>query len=63
MCDDWVHGGAPGDTWQANYTNLGTGNLSLLRFNQLPGALTLYDEVGWLLLQTEVRTTVTVDGH
>ena len=54
MCDDWVHGGVPGDTWQANYTNLGTGNLSLLRFNQLPGALTLYDEAGWLLLQTRV---------
>ena len=54
MCDDWVSGGLPGDTWQANYTNLGTGNLSLLRFNQLPGAPTLYDEVGWLLLQTRV---------
>jgi PEP-CTERM motif len=54
MCDDWVHGGLPGDKWQANFTNLGTQNLSLLRFNQLPGALTLYDEAGWLLLQTEV---------
>lgn len=54
MCDDWVHGGLPGDKWQANYTNLGTGNLTLLRFNQLPGALTLYDEVGWLILQTRV---------
>ena len=54
MCDDWAHGGSPGDTWQANYTNLGTANLSQLRFNQLTGALTLYDEVGWLLLQTRV---------
>src|SRR5271157_5242559 len=54
MCDDWVHGGLPGDTWQANFTNLGTANLSLLRFNQMPGALTLYDEAGWLLLQTQV---------
>jgi hypothetical protein len=54
MCDDWVHGGLPGDVWQANFTNLGTGDLSLLRYNQLPGALTLYDEAGWLLLQTEV---------
>ena len=54
MCDDWVHGGLPGDKWQANFTNLGTGDLSLLRYNQLPGALTLYDEAGWLLLQTEV---------
>lgn len=54
MCDDWIHGGEPGDQWQANFTNLGTGNLSLLRFNQLPSALTLYKEAGWLLLQTEV---------
>jgi hypothetical protein len=54
MCDDWFHGGLPGDTWQANYTNLGTSNLSTLRFNQLPQALTLYDEAGWLLLQTQV---------
>lgn len=54
MCDDWEHGGAPGDFWQANVTNLGTGDLSLLRFNQMNNALTLYDEAGWLLLQTEV---------
>src|SRR5271167_807547 len=54
MCDDWVHGGAPGDMWLANYNVLGTGNLTQLRFNQLSSALTLYDEAGWLLLQTEV---------
>ena len=58
MCDDWVHGGEPGDMWQANFTNLGTANLSLLRFNQLPSALTLYDEAGWLLLQTRVTSQV-----
>jgi len=54
MCDDWVHGGLPGDTWQANFTNLGSGDLSDLRFNQMPDALTLYHEAGWLLLQTRV---------
>jgi len=54
MCDDWARGGLPGQAWQANVTDLGTGNLSLLRFNQLPNALTLYHEVGWLLLQTQV---------
>jgi hypothetical protein len=58
MCDDWVHGGAPGDVWQANFTNLGTGNLAQLRFNQMPSALTLYDEAGWLLLQTGVTSQV-----
>jgi PEP-CTERM motif len=56
MCDDWEHGGLPGQTWQANVTNLGTGDLSLVRFNQFPNALTLYDEVGWLLLQTQVTS-------
>jgi hypothetical protein len=54
MCDDWAHGGGPGDFWQANLTNLGTGNISLLRFNQLNNALTLYKEAGWLLLETQV---------
>lgn len=52
MCDDWVHGGLPGQFWQANYTNLGTGNMGMLRFNQ--SGLTLYHEAGWLLLQTQV---------
>lgn len=52
MCDDWEHGGLPGQTWRANYTNLVTGNLSLLRFNRLPNATTLYQEAAWLLLQT-----------
>lgn len=57
MCDDYLHGGQPGDTWFANITNLGTDNISLTRFNNIPGSfslypLMLYDEAGWLLLQT-----------
>lgn len=55
MCDDYAHGGTPGDKWQANITNLGSGDLSLTRFNKLNNALTLYEEAGWLLLQTEVQ--------
>jgi PEP-CTERM motif len=62
MCDDWLHGGSPGDVWQANLTDLGTAlatsDLSLLRFNQLPGASTLYQEAGWLILQTAVNPRV-----
>src|SRR5450755_3908147 len=49
MCDDWIHGGEAGDHWQANVTNLGSGDLTLLRFNQMPDADTLYKEAGWLL--------------
>lgn len=57
MCDDYLHGGSPGMSWQGNVTILGSNDLSLARFNQLPNALTLYDEAGWLLLQTVVVPT------
>ena len=54
MCDDFAHGGFPGQTWQANFTDLGTQNFSQVRFNQLGVAWVPYDEAGWLLLQTRV---------
>jgi len=53
MCDDWVHGGLKGQSWYANVTDLGTSDLTYLRFNQMPSALTLYQEAGWLILQTQ----------
>jgi PEP-CTERM motif len=52
MCDDYLHGGDPDFDWLANETILGTKDLSLTRFGSQNGALTLYDEAGWLLLQT-----------
>lgn len=52
MCDDYAHSGQHGDMYDAIITNLGTSNLSNVRFNQLPDALTLYREAGWLLLET-----------
>lgn len=52
MCDDYLHGGAPGQSWLANVTVLGTQDLSLARFNMVQNALTLYEEAGWILLQT-----------
>jgi len=54
MCDDYVHGGLPGQFWPANETNLGGGDSSLWRFNQLHDYGTLYKEAGWLLLETQV---------
>ncbi len=60
MCDDYAHGGAPGQMWEANITQLGSGNIMLTRFNKLlqgPNSLatlTLYDEAGWILLQTQL---------
>ena len=53
MCDDYVHAGSTDYAWQANETNLGNQDLSLTRFGDMSGALTLYDEAGWLLLQTK----------
>ena len=60
MCDDYAHSGQPGDIWDANTTNLGTKNISEARFNNIPGpfatyALRLYDEAGWILLQTQTE--------
>jgi hypothetical protein len=62
MCDDYAHGGMPGQEWDANTTVLGSDNLSLTRFNNIPGInalwpLRLYDEAGWILLQTQVVQT------
>jgi hypothetical protein len=61
MCDDYYHGGMPGDMWEANISSLGSGNISLARFNQEPAGpnalapLKNYDEAGYLLLQTLVE--------
>ena len=55
MCDDYVHGGSTDYAWLANETNLGSKDLSQTRFGGMNGALTLYDEAGWLLLQTGVQ--------
>lgn len=60
MCDDYVHGGQPGDQWEANITDLGTGNIQMTRFANLPGStalypLMLYDEAGWILLETQME--------
>jgi hypothetical protein len=51
LCDDYAHGGNPAYIWRANATNLGSRDLTLLRFNEEPDALLRYQEAGWLLLQ------------
>lgn len=52
MCNDYYHDGTPGDNWLANLTNLGTGDLSNVRFAS--SGLIDYEEAGWILLQTRV---------
>lgn len=54
MCDDYVHGGSVGDTWQANITDLGSNNLSLTRFGNTENVLGAinYKMAGWIIWQT-----------
>jgi PEP-CTERM motif len=51
MCDDYYDRIGVGDSWQANITQLSSGDVSMTRF----GDLTKYQEAAYLLLQT--RTT------
>ncbi len=50
MCDDFFDRIGVGDTWQANITQLSSGDMSLTRF----GDLKEYQEAAYLLLQTQV---------
>jgi len=53
VCDAYYHDGAPGDSWQANLTNLATGDLTYLRFAS--SGLEAYEEAAWILLRTDVN--------
>lgn len=53
MCDDYWHGGEPGDVWQANLTVLTTNNRSLLRFDR-GGTGIPYKEAAWIMKQFAV---------
>ena len=55
MCDDYYHGGAPGDQWQANLTNLENDSLANVRFAS--AGLDAYQEAAWILIQTYVTPT------
>ena len=48
--DDDYHAGAPGDVWKVELTNLGTGNLTDLRFAS--AGLDAYQEAAWIFIQT-----------
>lgn len=52
MCDDYWHGGAPGDIWKANITLLRSDDLNLVRFPQV--GITGYKEGAWLMKQFAV---------
>jgi hypothetical protein len=63
FCDDFANSDSPGETWQANETNLASGNLSNTRYGNISQTLTtasgtatydgqqLYEMAAWLTTQ------------
>ena len=51
FCVDYLHHISFGQTWQANFTNLATGNLSITRFGSQSNALAKYEQAAWLTTQ------------
>ncbi len=56
MCDDFTTDVGVPSTWNANLTDLSTGNLSNTKFGSGPGALRSYEEAFWLFGQTSTPT-------
>ncbi len=56
MCDDFTTDVGVPSTWNANLTDLSTGNLSNTKFGSSPGALRSYEEAFWLFGQTSTPT-------
>lgn len=59
ICDDFADHVTIGEQWTANVTSLSSGNLSNTYFKNDPGALSLYEEASWLLLQTGLYSAPT----
>ncbi len=59
ICDDFPDHVSVGEQWTANVTSLSSGNLSNTYFKNDPGALSLYEQAAWLLLQTGLYSTPT----
>lgn len=51
MCNDYYHGGAPGDVWLANLNNMAALDMTAVRFSS--SGLSAYQQAAWILLQTE----------
>ncbi len=52
-CVDFANHVFVGQVWQANLTQLSSGDLSHTRYGSLPNALELYSEAAWLTTQFE----------
>jgi hypothetical protein len=55
-CVDFANQVSTNQVWQANLTQLGSGDLSNTRYGSLPNALELYREAAWLTSQFEHST-------
>lgn len=52
ICDDYTHDVTLGEGWIAQINDLTTSGLTQTRFDSLPNAERLYEEAGWLAMQT-----------
>src|SRR6185437_16265705 len=52
ICDDYTHDVTLGEAWIAQINDLTTSGLTQMRFDSMPNAERLYEEAGWLSMQT-----------
>lgn len=52
ICDDYTHEVTLGEGWIAQINDLTSSGLTQTRFDSMPNAQRLYEEAGWLALQT-----------
>ena len=52
ICDDYTHDVTLGESWTAQINDLTTSGLTQSRFDSMPNAQRLYEEAGWLAMQT-----------
>ncbi len=52
ICDDYTHDVTLGESWIAQINDLNSSGLTQTRFDSMPNAQRLYQEAGWLAMQT-----------
>ena len=52
ICDDYTHDVTLGEGWITQVNDLTTSGLTQMRFDSMPNAQRLYEEAGWLAMQT-----------
>lgn len=52
ICNDYTHDVTLGESWTAQINDLTSSGLAQMRFDSMPNAQRLYEEAGWLAMQT-----------